>query len=286
MKKPQYITIIVAVTLTAGIYVLGSTNPRWQAVKDKTPDSTILKPVNSSKLTFDSILASSKKLLNADRELQAERIEQKLKATVDHSKMLHIYHELARFWADSAGIFEPYAWYLAEAARLENSEKSLTFAGLLFLENLQRDTHEERRQWKAMQAKELFERSLRINPANDSVKISLGAVYLFGGISNNPMDGLQLIRDVSEKDSSHAYAQFMLGKASIISGQYDKAAGRFEAVLRLQPENSEASLLLAEVFERTGKKVEAVYWYRKSLSLVSQENIRKAISDRIRQLEK
>lgn len=50
-----------------------------------------------------------------------------------------------------------------------------------------------------MQAKDLFERSLTINPANDSAKIGLGACYLFGEISPTPMEGILKIREVAEK---------------------------------------------------------------------------------------
>ena len=31
---------------------------------------------------------------------------------------------LADFWKDSVGIFVPYAYYLSEAAKLDNSEKN------------------------------------------------------------------------------------------------------------------------------------------------------------------
>ena len=43
------------------------------------------------------------------------------------------YNNLANFWKDSAKIFVPYAYYLSEAAKLDNSEKSLTFAARLIL---------------------------------------------------------------------------------------------------------------------------------------------------------
>ncbi len=75
--------------------------------------------------------------------------------------------------------FPPYAWYEAEAARLENSEKTLTFAAHLFLENLQQEENPALAKWKALQAKDLFERSLKINPDNDSAKVGLGACLSF-----------------------------------------------------------------------------------------------------------
>jgi cytochrome c-type biogenesis protein CcmH/NrfG len=137
-----------------------------------------------------------------------------------------------------------------------------------------------------LQAKDLFERSLKINPANDSAKVGLGASYLFGGISATPMEGILKIREVAEKDSTNVYAQMMLGKGSLLSGQYDKAIGRFQTVCRLEPANLDAILLLAEVYERTGDKKNAVSWYQKSLPLVQQAAVKKAIEQRITELKK
>ena len=180
---------------------------------------------------------------------------------------MNIYHQLAHFWGDTAAIFEPYAWYEAEAARLENSEKSLNFAARLFLENLQADELEQRRKWKALQAKDLFERALKINPANDSSKVGLGACFLFGGIASNPMEGILKIREVAEKDSTNVYAQIMLAKGSLISGQYDKAINRLETISRVEPDNIEVILMLADTYERMADKANAIRWYQKSLQL-------------------
>ncbi len=87
--------------------------------------------------------------------------------------------------------------------------------------------------WEALQAKDLFERSLKINPDNDSAKVGLGACYLFGNIAPNPMEGIAKIMEVVEKDSTNAYAQMTLAKGSLLSGQIDKAISRLQTVNRL-----------------------------------------------------
>ncbi len=195
----------------------------------------------------------------------------------------HIFHQLARFWKDTAHIFEPFAWYTAEAARLENSEKSLTFAAHLFLNNLKSEGNPQLKDWKAHQAKELFERSLKLNPANDSTKVGLGATYLFG-FSENPMEGILKIREVAERDSTNSYAQMTLGQASMVSGQLDKAVERFEKVVLLQPNNLEALISLADVYERKGEKKKAVNWYKRSLPLIEVPGLRKEVEKRINEL--
>ena len=288
VKRPQLITIVTGLLMTAGIYFFVRTSPSKKAkpVPEKhSPDDGHDHGTVTS-VTTDTILLMAKKQLTPAQVVSVSTLENSISRGDVKDQQIHVYHQLARFWSDSAGIFEPYAWYQAEAARLENSEKSLTFAAQLFLDNLQTDEVPERRKWKALQAKDLFERSLKINPSNDSAKVGLGASYLFGGISDSPMEGLLKIREVAEKDSNNVFAQMMLGKGSLLSGQYDRAIERFEKVTRIDPTNLDAILLLAEVYERTGKKPEAIGWYQKSLVLVKQPEVRKAIEERITALKK
>lgn len=290
MKKPQLITIAVAAVLTIGIYFFVRTSPSKKAV---TPTETVEHGPNDghnhdelAPISIDTILILAKKQLTAEQVVRLNTLENSISRGDVKDQQLKVYHQLSHFWADSARIFEPYAWYEAEAARLENSEKTLTFAARLFLENLQNDETAQRKTWKAMQAKDLFERSLKINPDNDSAKVGLGACYLFGNISTNPMEGIAKIREVVEKDSTNIYAQLTLVKGAMISGQYDKAIDRLQTVNRHDANNVEAMLLLADLYERTGKKDVAASWYQKSLQFVKLPEARKAIEKRIEELRK
>lgn len=237
-------------------------------------------------LSADTILQMAKRQLRPEQVVRINTLENSTSRGDVKAQQLKVFHQLSHFWKDSARIFEPYAWYEAEAARLENSEKSLNFAARLFLENLQFDEVAARRKWKALQAKDLFERSLKINPENDSARVGLGATYLFGGISDMPMEGILKIREVADRDSTHIYAQLTLAKGSLITGQYDKARERLLIVNRLQPGNVDAVLLLADVSERTGDKKEALKWYRRSLEIVKLPEALQAIRERIAELEK
>jgi tetratricopeptide (TPR) repeat protein len=288
VKKPQWIAVGIAVFLTACIFIFGRAVPRKKTITatEHAPADGHNHENEASTVTIDSILLLAKKQLTNEQLVRINTLENSITRGDVQQQQLHVYHQLARFWADSVHIFEPYAWYTAEAARLENSEKTLTFAAHLFLENLQEDELLERRQWKALQAKDLFERSLKIDPSNDSAKVGLGACYLFGNITSNPMEGILKIREVTEKDSTNTYAQIMLAKGSVISGQYDKAISRLESVNRMRPDDIDAILLLAEVYERAKDKENAARWYEKSLSFAKQPELRKAIAERIAELKK
>ena len=283
MQKPQWITLSVAVLLVFIVYFFGKTIP----AKNINKQSNSSEQLATNDIATDSILLMAKKELTSSQLINIRDLEDSLKKNASKKdQQLKIYHQLAHFWGDTAGIFEPYAWYEAEAARLENSEKTLTFAARLFLDNLQSDNIDERRRWKALQAKDLFERSLIINPLNDSSKIGLGACYLLGNISATPMEGILKIREVAEKDSTNVYAQMMLAKGAIISGQYDKAIIRLLNANRLEENNIEAILMLADLYDRLRDKKNAINWYNRGLKYIKLEDARIDIENRIKELKK
>ncbi len=221
MKRPQWITLAIAVILVTVLYVFGRTVPV------KTNSVSIQPEIADNGITTDSILAQAKRRLSPDQVVRLNSLEHLVVRGDVKDQQLKVYHQLAHFWADTVQLFEPYAWYEAESARLENSEKSLTFAAHLFLQNLRGENDPALRTWKTLQAKDLFERSLKISPDNDSSTVGLGACYIFGGISATPMEGIIKVLSVAQKDSTNIFAQEVLGQGSMLSGQYDKAIKPF-----------------------------------------------------------
>ncbi len=290
MKRPQWITAGIA--LASVILLFFATQGQIFGAKQKASTDTHddhahagAESVNDAAISIDTILFHAKENLSPEQNARLNFLEKSITRGDVQGQQIHVYHQLAKFWYDSARVFEPYAWYTAEAARLENSEKSLTFAAHLFLDNLRAEENPGLKSWKALQAKDLFERSLKVNPANDSSAVGLGAVYLYGGISS-PMEGILKIRQVAEKDPENIYAQMTLGHASIVSGQLDKAIERFEKVLQLQPQNLEAILSVADAYERKGDKANAVVYYRKSLPLINIAGLKEEVELRIAELSK
>ena len=198
-------------------------------------------------------------------------------------------NQLARFWKDSVTDgFVLYAYYTGEAAKLENSEKSLNFAARNFLESLQMQEDAGLRSWMAGEAKTLFEKVLSLDPANDSAKVGLGASYIFGAPAGDPtevMQGIQQILEVVRRDSSNMYAQFMLGVGGIQSGQIDKAIERLTTVVRHQPGNVEAMLLLGEGYQEKGDRADAIAWYEKAKKLIGNPEMLSAIDKQIKALQ-
>jgi len=88
---------------------------------------------------------------------------------------------LAALWKDSVqNGFLAYAYYTGEVAKLENREKSLTFAAQLFLNTLRGSGKSSIKKLDGQSKPRSFERAETLNSANDSTKIGLGATYIVG----------------------------------------------------------------------------------------------------------
>lgn len=220
-------------------------------------------------LDFPTMLGLAKKRLNPQQLQKVTEWENSVVRGDVKNQQIQAYRKLSAFWMDTIGAFVPYAKYIAEAAKLENSEKNLTFAAHLFLRELQTVSEQPLQVWMAKEAKELFEKAYALNPTNDSTKVGLGSTYFFGGAGNEaPMRGIALIREVAEKDPQNAFAQYMMGVGSTISGQWPKAIERFEKVLALEPQNLEVILRLADAYKTNGDNASAKKKYELFLQTV------------------
>ena len=278
MKKQQFVVVGGGVLLFCLIYFFGRTIP---------PKTNVSVPATQgSSVDINTILSASKAQLTSQQQLFVSQLEASVVRGDTKAQQASVYRQLANYWKDSAHMLLPYAYYTGQAAELENSEKSLTFAAHFFLESLRQQNEPGLKRWMGTEAKRLFEKALLLNPGNDSLKIGLGSCYLFGNISENPMQGIQMIREVAERDPNNMYAQFTLGMGSMISGQIDKAIERLSIVIRAQPENLEVMVMLAEAYEQKGDNLNAIKWYEASKKLINNPEINSEIDKRINLLKK
>ena len=280
MKKPQLILILSGLLLFSVLYFF---TPRFTAKEASASTQTAENQV----VTTESILNTAKLALSENQKIYLLSIESQLNKASNAADSLKSFKALSKFWADSAQKLAPYLYFTYSAALLENSEKSLTFAAQLLVDNLLTpDAPPALLPWIAGNAKVLLEKALVINPKNDSAKINLGACYLFGNLSDNPMQGITKIKEVVDKDSTNAYGQFILALGGKKSGQYDKAIERFLTVINIQPNQIEAMIHLAECYELTDQKALAIEWYTKVRNSVNIPEAKEAISKRIKELKK
>jgi tetratricopeptide (TPR) repeat protein len=282
LKKQQFIVVGGGVVLLLVILLFGNMKP---PVKP-TAGTAVSTPVEQ--FDIESFISNATAKLPESQQTYLNGLSEAVVRGDVKEQKIRNYRQLASFWSDSARAFVPFIYYTAEAAKLENSEKSLTFAARLLLDNLRGVDQPALKTWMAGESKELFEKAIALNPANDSLKVGLGSTFIFGASAANPqavMEGIQQILEVSRKDSTNMYAQKMLGIGGIVSGQYDKAVERLEKVAQSEPHDLEVLLMLAEGYERKGDKENARKWYSRAGDHIENPTLKAELDKRIQQLK-
>lgn len=280
MKKQQIILITGGIVLLCAIYFFGNTVPPKKSTATATANAA-----KDSVFNIDNVLAATKSRLTPEQHTRVEQLENSIVRGDVKQQKANVYKQLASFYRDTAHLLLPYAYYTGEAAKLENSEKTLTFAARFFLESARSQHDEGLKKWMAKESKQLFEKALVLNPNSDSLKVGLGSCSFYGA-ADNPMQGIMMIREVVERDPSNMYAQYMLGVGSLMSGQLDRAIVRFNLVAEKQPDNVEVSIMLAEAYERKGDKPNAIKWYETVKAKVNNPDIVQELDHRIQDLKK
>jgi len=283
MKKQQWILAGGGLVLLIIILAFGNFIPPKST--NGAPSGPMAMQAAAPALTTSDVIAAAKAKLNAGRQERITALENNVVRGDVKQQQAKTYKQLAAFWTDSMNYPQLGAYYSGEAAKLENSEESLTFAARKLLSFVMAEQSRPMQTWMATDAKELFEAALKINPANDSAQVGLGGCYMFGNISDNPMQEILKVREIAEKNPDNLYAQMMLGLGGIQSGQYENAVKRFQVVVDRQPDNLEAVLDLADAYDRLQDKPNAIKWYKIVAQKIPSAQARAEIAKHISELE-
>ena len=263
------------------LLIFGKTEPKKT---DTSPGAIAATP----EFNVQAAITGEKQKLTPTQLLYVTNIENNITRGDVKKQSENQFTNLANFWKDSVVSFVPYAYYLSEAAKLDNSEKNLTFAARLILENMRRESKTDVKVWEAQTAATLFEKALQLNPDNDDLKVGLGSCYVYGqgmiGNAEQTMKGIQQLLQVVHKDPNNMQAQMVLGIGAVISNQNDKAIERLNKVVSFDAHNLEAVSWLADAYAAKGDKQNATKWYEQSKHLVNNPAYSKEVDERIKAL--
>ena len=287
MQKAHYITIAAAVALIALLYRFGNAvpPPKMPVAETQRPSAggtVAVGPGTVKSASFDSILTASRSRLPKAAADSVKTMENELAAIRDSSRMAVVFEKMAGVWKRNlAGNVA--ASYQAKAAKLENSEKKLTFAGQNFLQLMENENNPSVQVWEATQAVSCLEQSLKISPDNEETKLALAQGYIEG--TGEPMRGVQILLAIVKEKPNDVPANMLLGRMAIQSGQFDKAVGRFETVLKQEADNKEALYFLAQAYQGKGDKKKAIELLEKCKKLVDDPGFSSEIEQQINSLK-
>ncbi|MFD2248613.1 tetratricopeptide repeat protein [Pontibacter ruber] len=202
------------------------------------------------------------------------------KAT-DEQTRTRLAGELAAAYA-SASKFDSAGYYYEMAANARPGEKSYKKAGDQYFEAFTYAATQERASELGAKARNMYEQVLKNNPSDLDSKTNIAMTYI---ATENPMQGITLLREVISADPNNEKALFNLGVLSMQSNQYDKAEERFRHLVSVNPKHVEGTFYLAVALAQTGKKEEAVATFNKVKQLSKDPALNASVDEELAKLK-
>ncbi|WP_295126693.1 tetratricopeptide repeat protein [uncultured Chitinophaga sp.] len=281
MQKSQLILIGGAIVLVATLFIFGRTVP----VASKKAAGEVMpgQPPVVAAASFEDVLQKAKEKAPADKLAEINSLEHAVVRGDVKTQQIAVNRKLYEIW-ESLDETPVAAYYAGEAAKLENSEKSLTFAANLFFKHYSHAKDAAVMKWQAEQAVELYEKAIALStpPQTDSLKYLQATILVETG---EPMAGVAKLRELVTANPDNAEAQLMLGNMAITSGQFDKAIERMDGFLARNPNNAKAMFILAEAYRSKGDKAKAIELFQQCRALISDPELGAEIDNYIKSIK-
>ncbi len=278
LSKLQWSLILAAVILAVVLYNLDLVAPNTSKGGKAEAENTTAE----ASLNFEELKSNALKSVPVEVKNNITVLEKKLKeASAENEKASRL--ELA----DAYYAYKQFAvagFYYLEQSEKEGSNADLFVkAGDAFRDAYRNSGDSSMVPLLMEKAKSSYEKALKLAPESLDAKTGVATCFVEG--SENPMQGITMLREVVQVEPENVNANLNLGLFSMRSGQFDKAIGRFETVVKKKP-SAENYALLAEAFEQNGQKDKAIQALTKAKEYVIDPQIIKGIDDYIKTLEK
>jgi len=234
MKKSQIVLLSVGVVLIAVLYTLPT------MVVDNADDTTNLEQSVSAEASGVSGEMHDPNVSPVDRDRMRElRVRM---ANEESKENFAIFADSIGSLYASSGKYDSAAYYYESAAVKTPSNQRWEKAGNAYYEAYGFAMNEEKISYLAGKTRENLNKVIATNPDRLDLKTKVAMTYVS---SSNPMQGITLLREILEEDPTNESALFNMGVLSMQSGQYKRAAERFEELVRYHPDHIQGQFYLA-----------------------------------------
>ena len=250
MNKAQYLTLLGALVLFAGLYFGFDT----KTDKQKTTEQS--RALVAESTSFETLLGDAKAHLSNAQSAEIAVAEQKAgDATSDEARATAL-KELSGLWY-SFGQIPVAGGYAEQAAEIENTDAAWSVAGATYYNGLVTSQDPVVRSYCATHAVKAFESASSLAPEQVEHRVNLALVYAENPPPDNPMQAVLILRDLEKKYPENASVYNALGRLAIKTGQWSRAVERLEKAWSLDKKNPNTPCLLAKAYEGAGNSEKA-----------------------------
>lgn len=269
-NKAQIIILLVLLSLVGYLFYMNYMTPE----SELKPTTAINRP-DAKPFDFETYKASLGDSLSL--ETKANIAEQTRIAEAADAGVFAI-AQLANSW-DSLGFRLMAANYLEKVANKVNDENSWYRAGQKYYEFSALTEDTGMMIYATNKAIYSFEKVVALNENNIEAKNSLAICYIKDDL--DIMKGVQILKDIVNRDSTNIQANYTLGMLSMRSGQMDKAVQRFETLTKLNPTNPDFYYFLGQCYMSLENKNQAIKAFETFQKLVPDMDAKKNIETTI-----
>jgi tetratricopeptide (TPR) repeat protein len=230
----------------------------FAAPKNYSEKNLEKKAVAEVKKDLDNQLTEIKKSLKKESLEQINALEKKLYEASGEKEKESVLNEMILFW-DVQKYPGAAVLFMEDKAALTKSPEDWNTTGDRYL-SMADFGDDENRPFRWDKAEECYRKALELSPQNLTAKTGLGTVLVRK--SQNPMEGIALLREVVDADPKNIRALLQLADFSILSNQFDKAINRFDQILEADPNYHDAYFFKAETYAKMGDKAKAALFLK------------------------
>ena len=275
MQKGQIALGAGTIALALVLYFAGKTTNKEQNTDKKQSTAVVLSIEDFEKMQLSK--------LSTDEQSQSNAILSTIKRVDknDTASLKKLYLQYSTFWNPKNKSIGAYYFY--QFANIEATKLAYTNAGDAMIDAYKNGVDSVISNNLITFALRSYENALQKDSNDVELKIKLAEVYVQG--SQEPMKGIGILRDLNQKLPENIPVLLALGRMAIQSGQNDKAKDRFQKILQLEPQNTEAMYFLGITEAQLGHKEEAIRVFEMCKLLVNNKDFDKEIDDIVKSLK-
>lgn len=223
---------------------------------------------NNSPLDPHSVIEDSLQLSSVEKYKSAYQLaENKKKKSIFADSLARAYARMRDF--DKAIDFAREALELSETTESREVLADVYYNAMTFALDMEQAGE------LGKLAREQMEAVLEEQPRRFDLMNKVAMTYV---VSEAPMKGIMMLREILEKDPDNEEAIFNMGVLSIQSGQYDKGVERFSKLITLDSTNIKAWYYLGLCLKETGEVQEAREVLTKAAGLDTDPEVQASIN--------
>jgi cytochrome c-type biogenesis protein CcmH/NrfG len=242
MNQMQKIYIAVSIILVLGMFFGLDTKPSEQKLIEKSR-ANVFESIDIGKLIRDTKIT-----LTASEQDYFSSLEVIAGSTTDDSSKIEVYQRLSSDWyRKGEGVI---AGHFAEKlAEIDNDAERWSIVGTTFGAALNQELEPRSGQYAFKKAIEAFENAISLDPDQLNHRLNRAILYAEHPQPDDPMKGIQLLLELNRQNPESIQVLYHLARFGMQTGQYEKAIGRIEKGLLIDPENIKLICLAAEAYK-------------------------------------